>query len=161
MARLGGGESEGLWNKFVVDDVELTGAEVKFMSTKEDFVLSNRRSWDEVVHRFFDRTALPTYGPFTPDERQLNLFGDVSGKRVLEIGCGSGHSLAYMASRGVLELWGLDLSETQIQTAGTTLKSYGTMDIHLFQTPMEQDPGLPRMIDKPKATNNVWVKENR
>ncbi|WP_379153967.1 class I SAM-dependent methyltransferase [Paenibacillus sp. sgz5001063] len=47
----------------------------------------------------------------------MNLFGDVEDKRVLDIGCGSGHSLNFMASRGASELWGIDLSDTQIETA--------------------------------------------
>lgn len=112
------------------------------MTTKEEFIRLNKTSWDDVAPRFFGRTALPTYGPFAPDEGSLNLFGDVTGLKVLDIGCGSGHSLKYMASRGASELWGLDLSDTQISTAQTLLAPY-SLSLKLFQSPMEQDPGLP------------------
>lgn len=86
-------------------------------SIKEDYIRSNKKSWDEVAPRFFGRTALPVYGPFLPTENELSLFDDVEDKKVLELGCGSGHSLNFMASRGASELWGIDLSDTQIETA--------------------------------------------
>ena len=111
-------------------------------STQEEFILSNKKSWDEVAPRFFGRTALPTYGPFAPLENDLNLFGEVSKLKVLDVGCGSGHSLEYMASRGVSELWGIDLSETQLEAAQKLLKTYEAI-LKLFQGPMEKDPGLP------------------
>jgi 2-polyprenyl-3-methyl-5-hydroxy-6-metoxy-1,4-benzoquinol methylase len=39
-------------------------------------------------------TSLPFYGAFVSEEKQ-RLFGDVSKKKVLEIGCGTGHLLAH------------------------------------------------------------------
>ncbi len=114
------------------------------MVHNEDFIIANKTSWDEVAPRFFGRTALPTYGPFAPDENELKLFGDISGRKVLDIGCGSGHSLAYMASRGAAELWGLDLSDTQIATARTLLEAYSAKVKQLYQSPMENNPGIPQ-----------------
>ncbi|BBH20597.1 hypothetical protein Back11_19420 [Paenibacillus baekrokdamisoli] len=111
-------------------------------SIKEDYILSNKKSWDEVAPRFFGRTALPIYGPFLPTENELNLFGDLSDKKVLEIGCGSGHSLKYMASHGASELWGIDLSNTQIETARDLLTDFKTK-LNLFQGAMENNPGIP------------------
>jgi len=110
--------------------------------TQEGFIQSNKKSWDEVAPRFFGRTALPTFGPFAPLENDLNLFGEVSNLRVLDIGCGSGHSLEYMASRGVSELWGIDLSDTQLEAARDLLKANESI-LQLFQGPMENNPGLP------------------
>lgn len=46
------------------------------MATVDEILASNKQSWNEVAPRFFGRTALPTYGPFAPDELQLNLFGE-------------------------------------------------------------------------------------
>lgn len=111
-------------------------------SIKEDYIRSNKKSWDEVAPRFFGRTALPVYGPFLPTENELNLFGDVKDKKVLEIGCGSGHSLNFMASRGASELWGIDLSDTQIETAWDLLSAHKSK-LNLFQGPMEKNPGIP------------------
>ena len=58
-------------------------------STQEEFILSNKKSWDEVAPRFFGRTALPTDGPFAPLEEDLNSFGEVSKLKVLDVGGGS------------------------------------------------------------------------
>jgi SAM-dependent methyltransferase len=72
----------------------------------------------------------------------LRLFEVISNKRVLDIGCGSGHSLRYMAEKGAGELWGVDLSETQIKSAKETLKD---LETHLYCAPMEDDIGLPKL----------------
>ncbi len=105
-----------------------------------DTLTINKTSWDEVAQNFFGRTALPEYGPFAPEETELNLFGDLKRKKVLEIGCGSGHSLKYMHEKNADELWGLDLSSAQIQAATELLQ--GT-NVKLFQSPMEVNPGIP------------------
>lgn len=85
----------------------------------------NQVGWNIVADQYFGQTALPVYGPYLPTENELNLFGDVSGKKVPDIGCGSGHSLHYMANKGVKELWGLDISSEQINTADKLLKDDG------------------------------------
>jgi hypothetical protein len=55
----------------------------------------NKEYWDANADEWFGVTALPTYGVQFVTEDELKLFGDVSGKKVLDIGCGSGHSLKY------------------------------------------------------------------
>lgn len=61
---------------------------------------TNTEFWDTIGSEFLGSTSLPSWGGFLPSEDKLNLLGDLSGKRVLEIGCGNGHSLEYTASRG-------------------------------------------------------------
>jgi SAM-dependent methyltransferase len=105
----------------------------------------NRRGWDAVAPKFCGGTALPHYGPLSPTEDELRLLPDVRGARVLELGCGSGHSLAYLADRGAAELWGLDLSPAQLALAAATLRTRGHA-ARLLEAPMEADPaavGLP------------------
>lgn len=102
----------------------------------------NKESWEKSAERFFGRAALPDYGPFSPSEEQLKLFGDISDLKVLDIGCGSGHSLLFMGSQGAEELWGLDLTTKQIETA-TNLLSSQQAKVSLFESPMEENPGLP------------------
>ncbi|SES25483.1 Methyltransferase domain-containing protein [Gracilibacillus ureilyticus] len=102
----------------------------------------NKESWEKSAERFFGRAALPEYGPLAPREDQLNLLGNISNKTVLDIGCGSGHSLKYMAINGARELWGLDLSTKQIETA-TSLLHDQPVPVSLFESAMEEDPGLP------------------
>ena len=58
---------------------------------------------------WFGTTALPAYGCYIPTEERLKLFPDLRGKRVLDVGCGSGHSLKWCGDRGAAELWGLEM----------------------------------------------------
>jgi ubiquinone/menaquinone biosynthesis C-methylase UbiE len=101
----------------------------------------NKKSWDKVAHHFNGIDALPSYGPFTQTEEELQLFGDLNSKKVLDIGYGSGHSLRYMAANGVSELWGVDISESQKAVAEKTLKG---LYPHLYCSPMEMDCNLPK-----------------
>jgi SAM-dependent methyltransferase len=102
----------------------------------------NKNGWEKSAERFFGRAALPEYGPFSAKEDTLRLFGEISGKKVLDIGCGSGHSLLYMSDNGAAELWGIDLSSKQIETASKVLGTPSS-PIRLFESPMEENPGLP------------------
>ncbi|MGD6965713.1 class I SAM-dependent methyltransferase [Rossellomorea vietnamensis] len=108
---------------------------------KVDVVKQNKQSWDKVAHHFDGKDALPSFGPYAQTEDELGLFGDVKDKKLLDIGCGSGHSLLYMAEKGAGELWGVDLSQAQISTADKTLKD---REAKLFCAPMEEDIDLPK-----------------
>lgn len=108
-----------------------------------ELLRQNRQSWNAIADDWFGATALPVYGPLIPTEDTLHLFGDVTGKRMLDIGCGSGHSLLYHAAHGAAELWGLDLSDRQLENAGRLLRERG-VEPRLFCSPMEADPGLPK-----------------
>jgi ubiquinone/menaquinone biosynthesis C-methylase UbiE len=107
-----------------------------------DALAVNRAGWNQVAPRFYGGTALPTYGPLAPTEETLCLLDPVPGMRVLELGCGSGHSLRYLAERGAAEVWGLDLSSTQLVFAADVLKGYEPR-VRLIESPMEVDPGIP------------------
>jgi SAM-dependent methyltransferase len=65
----------------------------------------------------------------------------ISGKKALEIGCGSGHSIIYMINKGIDEIWGIDLSAVQIQTAQTVCGQNGK--VKLLESSMEEDSGIP------------------
>ncbi|CAI9386957.1 MULTISPECIES: class I SAM-dependent methyltransferase [Bacillaceae] len=106
-----------------------------------DILQQNKKSWDIVAHHFNGIDALPSYGPFCQTEEELRLFKEIKNKKVLDIGCGSGHSLLYMADKGASELWGVDLSEKQIETAKETLKD---MPSQLYCAAMEKDIALPK-----------------
>jgi len=112
------------------------------MNTKE-ILEQNSNSWNKIADDWFGKTALPTYGPFTPTEEELHLLGDVSAKCVLDIGCGSGHSLCYMGNKGASELWGIDISSVQLKNASNLLHESGFAP-RLFNSPMEENPGLPQ-----------------
>lgn len=107
-----------------------------------DILKQNQKSWNAIADDWFGATALPEYGCLMPKETELCLFGSVSGKKLLDIGCGSGHSMLYNARSGAGELWGLDISEKQLENAGKLLDDNG-YSAKLFCSPMEINPGLP------------------
>ena len=112
------------------------------LNTKSEILNLNKESWEKSAEHYFGRTALPEYGPYSLNEEQLELFGHIANHKVLEIGCGSGHSLQYMGNRGAKELWGLDLSTKQIETANNLLCKQ-QVKVTLFESPMEENPGIP------------------
>lgn len=109
---------------------------------REQIISTNQTYWNEKADLWFGTTALPTYGVKFVTEDDLHLFGDVSGKKMLEICCGSGHSLKYHADRNAAELWGVDLSEKQIENAKAYLKENGYTAKFLCG-PMEADLDIP------------------
>ena len=102
----------------------------------------NANWWAGISEADMTTTALPNYGFFTPTEDTLCLLGDVRGKTVLEIACGSGESLLWLDDKGAKELWGLDISASQIKRAEHLLKKNGK-NAKLYVSPMELNPGLP------------------
>ncbi len=102
----------------------------------------NQEYWNANADHWFGTTALPEYGVLCPTEEELRLFGDVEGKKLLEICCGSGHSLKYLADRGAGELWGVDLSEKQLENARRYLGENGCA-ANLVCGAMESGLGLP------------------
>ena len=123
-----GGEDLGY-----VDNVEMNVGEAH---------KTNTEFWSTIGSEVLGATALPSWGNFFPSEDKLHLLGDLSGKRVLEIGCGNGHSLKYAADRGASELWGLDISADQIARTGNFLETQG-IHAKLICSPMEDECELP------------------
>ena len=106
------------------------------------YLEKNRAGWNQSVSNAWNGTILPDYGPYTPDEEELNLFGNMTDKTVLELACGNGRSLLYQAKQGAKELYGLDISETQIAEAKKNLAERH-INAKLFVSPMEVNPGIP------------------
>jgi SAM-dependent methyltransferase len=102
----------------------------------------NKKYWDTNADYWFGATALPEYGVQFVTEDELHFFGDVTGKKMLEIGCGSGHSLNYNAERNAGELWGLDISASQLENAKKYLNEKGHYP-KLICSPMEAESGIP------------------
>lgn len=85
--------------------------------TNRDYLKENRAGWNQSVSHEWNGTVLPAYGPYTSGEEELKLFDDMTDKRVLELACGDGRSLLYLAQQGAKELYGLDISEIRIAEA--------------------------------------------
>lgn len=119
-----------------------TGYAISIEMDKDTIHKTNETFWDSVGTELVGGTALPNYGAFITEER-CKFFKDVYGKKVLEIGCGTGHSLQYLGNRKASELWGLDISKDQIDKAKQHL-SANNLTATLICSPMELECGVPR-----------------
>lgn len=108
---------------------------------KNDIHQTNSLFWDTRGNEVLGATALPLYGAFVSEDK-CQLFGDVTGKKLLEIGCGSGESLRYQGERNAGELWGMDLSPNQIEKTKQHLAAHG-LSANLICAPMEEQCGIP------------------
>jgi ubiquinone/menaquinone biosynthesis C-methylase UbiE len=72
-----------------------------------------------------------SYGRGSPNEKVLNLIGNVKGKRVLELGCGGAQAGIAFARKGA-KVTGIDISEKQIKFA-TFLTKKNNVDIKLYR----------------------------
>lgn len=79
--------------------------------------MTNTEAWDRQAAGAetpgFDTVG---YGPEMPGERELRLLGDVKGKRVLDLGCGSGQASIALARMGAHAI-ALDASPRQLERA--------------------------------------------
>ncbi len=78
----------------------------------------NIESWDRIgAQRAADFPVdVAWYGTDGPTERELRLLGNVQGKRVLDLGCGSGQAAITFAHQGAIVI-ALDASEGQLARA--------------------------------------------
>lgn len=89
------------------------------MKKQNKIINLNKKNWNKLIKNNtpFSNTSLPEYGLFMVNEEKLQLFKEVKGKKVLELGCASGNSLKYLADKGAKEVWGIDISSEQIKQA--------------------------------------------
>jgi SAM-dependent methyltransferase len=111
------------------------------MMNKCSVYKTNSIYWNKKGNDFLGAIVLPFYGAFVSEEK-CQLFGDVSGKKMLEIGCGNGQSLQYQGERKASELWGMDISEKQIEKAKQHLTACG-LSAKLICSPMEEECDIP------------------
>jgi ubiquinone/menaquinone biosynthesis C-methylase UbiE len=110
---------------------------------REEILSINQKGWNKVAPVFYGGTALPKYGPLAATEDKLNLIPDLHGKSVLELGCGSGHTLAYLwEHKNASELWGLDISKEQIRFTEDILEKKN-ISAQLLLSSMDENPGIP------------------
>ena len=78
--------------------------------------MTNTEAWDRLAAAAEPAVRLDTvnYGPELPSERELRLLGDVKGKRVLDLGCGSGQASIALARQGAHAI-ALDASARQLE----------------------------------------------
>ncbi len=78
-------------------------------------------SWNRIASHYVKRYAISDkiihYGPLCPGEDKLKLLGNLSGKKILDLGCGAGQNAIAIARLGA-RVTAIDFSEDQIRQAG-------------------------------------------
>jgi SAM-dependent methyltransferase len=90
----------------------------------------NRASWDADAPNWVASgeaawaSSEPSWGIWAIPESELRVLPDVSGKDVIELGCGTAYWSAWLARRGA-RVVGLDNSERQLETARRLQQEHG------------------------------------
>ncbi|SDQ40946.1 class I SAM-dependent methyltransferase [Natronobacterium texcoconense] len=76
-------------------------------------------SWSDTFQQAYDEAETEVgiaFGPGVPNGDDLGLFGDIDGKRAIELGCG-GAQFGLALSKAGAEVTGVDISENQLAHA--------------------------------------------
>lgn len=89
----------------------------------------NRAAWNTIAGAYQTRQRgnwnVLGWGVWCPDESELNVLGDVSGKRALVVGCGGGEDIVALNAMGAVDLAGIDLSDGELAHAAKHLSERG------------------------------------
>jgi SAM-dependent methyltransferase len=88
------------------------------VATRDDPGVTNTPTWDRIGTAQSGEfpTDVLLYGPDGPTERELRLVGDARGKRVLDLGCGTGQAAVALAKQGAIVI-AVDASARQLARA--------------------------------------------
>jgi SAM-dependent methyltransferase len=92
----------------------------RFAVGEEETLRAIRQDWDAYADTYqatpgeFLRDIGFLWGPEGHTEERLGVLGDVTGKRVLEVGCGASQCARWLITRGASAI-GLDVSHRQLQ----------------------------------------------
>ncbi len=121
-------------------------------------VAENRRHWDAMAPQWVvsgERNWAhdePTWGIWGVPNSELPLLeSDLSGKRAIELGCGTGYVSAWMCRRGA-SVYAIDNSEQQLATARRLAALHGLDDI-------EWAHGNAESVDQPDASFDLAISE--
>ena len=103
----------------------------------------NHEMWSKAANSYDDQTFISEndvhYGPLIPGDSQLGLLPNLSGKYVLDLGCGAGNNLISLKNNGAKGGVGIDFCEEQINHAKE--KNITTFDLIIGDI---NDPSLVR-----------------
>ena len=114
------------------------------MSSSEDLA-KNRELWtrqnaeytDEHDRRNWAAEAI-TWGVWGVPEAEVGVLGDVAGKDVVELGCGTAYFSAWLARRGARPV-GVDITPAQLETARRWQREFG-LEFPLLEASAEDVP---------------------
>ena len=90
----------------------------------------------EMGEQFAANATVSAYNAHTDRPAMLGLAGDVSGLRVLDLGCGAGHYAAELLARGATQVVCVDGSETLLSAARERLGDGAVLCHHDLEEPL-------------------------
>ncbi|MQY33996.1 Ubiquinone biosynthesis O-methyltransferase [Streptomyces sp. RB17] len=90
----------------------------------------------EMGEQFATQATDSTYHAHTDRPAMLRLAGDVTGLRVLDLGCGAGHYAADLLTRGAAQVVGVDGSESLLHSARERLGAGVPLHRHDLEEPL-------------------------
>ena len=115
------------------------------LSGLTDYLERNREGWTKANSEYTDARASEawaaeeiTWGMFGPSDSELGVLGDVSGKDVIELGCGTAYFGAWLAKRGA-RVTGVDITPAQLETARRMSEETG-IPLELIEANAEDVP---------------------
>jgi SAM-dependent methyltransferase len=117
-----------------------------------DYAARNRRHWDALADEYVQAGERhwaqpePTWGIWAVPESELHLLpGDLGGRDVIELGCGTAYVSAWLARRGARPV-GIDNSPRQLETARRLQREHG-LDFPLHLGNAERTPFADASFD--------------
>ncbi|MBN6057411.1 class I SAM-dependent methyltransferase, partial [Nonomuraea sp. RK-328] len=90
---------------------------------------------DALGDHFAEHAGVSPYNAYTDRPAMLELAGDVTGARVLDVGCGAGHYAAELLARGA-EVVGVDGSATLLEHARSRVGERAELHLHDLEKPL-------------------------
>ncbi len=124
----------------------------------------NRELWTKSNAEYTDRQADRAWrtegiewGQFSVPEWELNVLGDVAGKGVLELGCGTAYFSAWLAKLGARPV-GVDITPAQLETA-RRLQAETGIDFPLIEADAAEVPLPDESFDLvlSECGASIWV----
>src|SRR5262249_2103456 len=122
-----------------------SGSRTMSSSDLPDSVARNIRDWTKANADYTDAKAAEswaaeeiTWGVFGVPEAEIGALGDVAGKDVVELGCGTAYYSAWLAKRGARAV-GVDPTPAQLATARRLQAATG-IHFPLVEAPAEAVP---------------------
>ncbi|KIZ17191.1 class I SAM-dependent methyltransferase [Streptomyces natalensis] len=91
---------------------------------------------DEMGRQFAVQATGSAYHAYTDRPAMLRMAGDVSGLRVLDLGCGAGHLAAELVQRGAAQVVGVEGSEALLRVARERLGEGAVLHHHDLEEPL-------------------------
>lgn len=89
--------------------------------------MKTRELYNRTAERW-SRREPNSLSDFTGRPRVFELCGDVTGKSIVDLGCGEGYCARVLASMGAARIEGIELSEAMVDLAMTQHKANGTQE---------------------------------